>query len=284
MVRPQSDTFVNYFSAYRNDSNAGGKRSANLGMFRMLGDTEKFSRCPIPDLNVVLRQINKGDSTALFNKIKDGVNYDYPIVVALKKYNPEINNSSWAPTATGFSGNVGHALVIVGYVERADVEDSLVLIRDVYLEEPVDNSWSQLFDYMMSVEDLMDNLQASNNKYDLILFKTKQNGDLKELALQDANAETYSDYLSDNERSFQPDGSYFYSNKAGYHSSTLTGPQNADFDLYLYKWNSGWEIVRSSTSGSSNESIEYNGSSGYYIWMVKSYSGSGNFKVTISKP
>jgi hypothetical protein len=35
--------------------------------------------------------------------------------------------------------------------------------------------------------------------------------------------------------------------------------------------------VASSTSGTSNETISYTGTSGYYMWQVYSYSGSGSY-------
>ena len=52
----------------------------------------------------------------------------------------------------------------------------------------------------------------------------------------------------------------------------------ADFDLYLLKWNgSSWVIVASSESVSSNETISYTGTAGYYMWQIYSYSGSGSY-------
>jgi len=75
----------------------------------------------------------------------------------------------------------------------------------------------------------------------------------------------------------EPEGSYYAGNgdEVGY----LQGPSSADFDLYLYRWNGWyWEEVASSTSSNSTESIDYNGTSGYYYWEVYSYSGSGSFE------
>ncbi|HKL89052.1 MAG TPA: S8 family peptidase [Salinibacter sp.] len=74
----------------------------------------------------------------------------------------------------------------------------------------------------------------------------------------------------------EPDGTYYAGNgnEVGY----LRGPSDADFDLYLYKWNGWyWEQVASATSSNADEDISYSGSDGYYYWEVYSYSGSGSF-------
>ena len=84
---------------------------------------------------------------------------------------------------------------------------------------------------------------------------------------------------------YQPDGSYYYSSGSGMHQGTLTGPANADFDLYLQKWNgSFWLVVASSLGFTSNEQIAYSGSSGYYRYRVYSYSGSGSYTLCIRTP
>lgn len=78
---------------------------------------------------------------------------------------------------------------------------------------------------------------------------------------------------------------YYYSAGSGTHSATLTGPGGADFDLYLQKWNgSSWANVANSTSATSNESINYNGTAGYHRWRVYSYSGSGSYTLCESHP
>ncbi|NBC87671.1 MAG: S8 family serine peptidase [Bacteroidetes bacterium] len=90
------------------------------------------------------------------------------------------------------------------------------------------------------------------------------------------SCDLYSGTLSGGgDNDIQPDGSYYAGNGSenGYLRSS-----NGDFDLYLYKWSGyGWRQVASSTSASSNEDIEYSGSSGYYYWEVYSYSGSGSY-------
>jgi len=86
-------------------------------------------------------------------------------------------------------------------------------------------------------------------------------------------------------RDYEPNGSYWYESDSGTHHGCLNGPSNADFDLYLQKYNGySWVTVASSLSPTSNETITYNGTPGYYRYMVYSYSGSGNYIVGINAP
>ncbi|PEN08746.1 peptidase S8 [Longimonas halophila] len=92
---------------------------------------------------------------------------------------------------------------------------------------------------------------------------------------------TYSGSLSGSgDTANEPNGSYYAGD--GSETAYLEGPSSADFDLYLYRWNGwNWSEVDSSTSASSSESIDYSGSSGYYLWVVESYSGSGSYTLYI---
>lgn len=77
-----------------------------------------------------------------------------------------------------------------------------------------------------------------------------------------------------------PGGSYYYSGTSKTHKAHLEGIESADFDLYLYKWNSStskWDVVSRSQRFSSVEDITYSSGSGYYAWGVTSYSGSGGY-------
>jgi hypothetical protein len=78
---------------------------------------------------------------------------------------------------------------------------------------------------------------------------------------------------------YHPNGSYYYSAVSGTHKGCLVGPSSgADFDLYLQKWNgSAWVIVASSESVTSNETISYTGTAGYYRFQIYSYSGTGSY-------
>ncbi|WP_196140666.1 M12 family metallopeptidase [Aliikangiella sp. G2MR2-5] len=95
--------------------------------------------------------------------------------------------------------------------------------------------------------------------------------------------DSYSGSLSGaNDSDIQPNGNWFqYS--GGTLKATLSGPSNADFDLKLFRWNGSWVEVARSESPTSNESINYNASSGYYYFEVYSYSGSGSYTLNIQK-
>ncbi|MDC0672609.1 S1 family peptidase [Nannocystis radixulma] len=83
----------------------------------------------------------------------------------------------------------------------------------------------------------------------------------------------------------QPNGSYYQSTKAGTHEGHLVGPNGADFDLYLYKWNgSAWALVAKAETASSTETINYNGTAGIYTWSVESYGGSGAYELWLKNP
>lgn len=99
------------------------------------------------------------------------------------------------------------------------------------------------------------------------------------------NSETYTGSLSGTgDYDYQPNGTYFYS-ISGTHQGCLEGPSGTDFDLYLWKWSGyGWSTVASSLSSSSSESITYSGSSGYYVWRIYSYSGSGSYDFGMDRP
>jgi hypothetical protein len=72
---------------------------------------------------------------------------------------------------------------------------------------------------------------------------------------------------------------------AGTITGQLTGPSNADFDLFLYKWNgSAWVKVASSDGPTSGEAIGYNGAAGYYYFEIKSYSGTGSYTLQYKFP
>lgn len=83
---------------------------------------------------------------------------------------------------------------------------------------------------------------------------------------------------------FEPNGSYFFSSASGLHEGCLSGPSGTDFDLYLQKWSNGWVTVANSLSPSSEETLTYSGTSGYYRYVVYSFSGSGPYTVGINVP
>jgi len=97
------------------------------------------------------------------------------------------------------------------------------------------------------------------------------------------NCTQYSGTLSDGASEAQPNGTWYQAG-GGTHRGWLEGPAAADFDLELYRWNGSWQKVAESTSGSSSEFVEYNGTSGYYYWRVRSFSGSGSYDLWLQTP
>lgn len=86
---------------------------------------------------------------------------------------------------------------------------------------------------------------------------------------------------------YEPGGTYYTTTASGYHDASLSGPSSADFDLYLYKYNSRsrrWSNVASSTGSTSDEAISYYGSRATYMYVVYSYSGSGDYTLCLSAP
>ncbi|MER3444140.1 MAG: peptidase S8 [Meiothermus sp.] len=99
------------------------------------------------------------------------------------------------------------------------------------------------------------------------------------------SGETYTDTLSGTGAYNYHPGSTGFSYGGGTLKGTLSGPSNADFDLYLQKRSSSgsWSTVARSESYTSSESITYSASSGTYRWLVYSYSGSGSYTLTVQK-
>jgi len=82
----------------------------------------------------------------------------------------------------------------------------------------------------------------------------------------------------------EPDGNYYYA-VAGQHVGELDGPSGVDFDLELHKWSgSKWQKIAQSVSSGPDETVAYNGTTGYYAWIVRSYSGSGSYSLSIDTP
>ncbi len=84
--------------------------------------------------------------------------------------------------------------------------------------------------------------------------------------------------------SVQPSSGYFDAG-AGAHKGCLKGPAGTDFDLYLQRQSgTTWRTVASGTGPDSTETVTYNGTAGRYRWLVRSYSGSGQFSLETTKP
>ncbi|MGW5053440.1 S1 family peptidase [Actinokineospora sp. NPDC004072] len=95
----------------------------------------------------------------------------------------------------------------------------------------------------------------------------------------------YTGSLASGGQAIQPSGSYYYATASGAHVGCLTGPSGGDFDLYLQKWNgSTWTSVASGTTPAASERVSYNGTAGYYRWLVHAYSGSGGYTLMAGRP
>ncbi|MGH3714974.1 MAG: S1 family peptidase [Micromonosporaceae bacterium] len=96
---------------------------------------------------------------------------------------------------------------------------------------------------------------------------------------------SYTGSLNSGGSAYQPNGSYYQSTSSGTHAACLDGPTGTDFDLYLQKWNgSSWTTVAAGETANPDETINYNGTAGYYRYRVYAYSGSGSYTLTLSKP
>lgn len=82
----------------------------------------------------------------------------------------------------------------------------------------------------------------------------------------------------------EPLGEGYYAS-AGIHEGFLQAGRVTNFDLYLYKLVlSKWLLVARSEGASSNESIRYDGSPGFYLWQIRSMSGAGLFDFWLRRP
>lgn len=85
---------------------------------------------------------------------------------------------------------------------------------------------------------------------------------------------------------FKP-GSSFKTTTTGTHKGCLRGPRGADFDLYLdQRVGSLWSpVAQSTTRASSSEDVTYpNAAAGIYRWRIVSFSGSGAYTFSLTKP
>ncbi|MEU5696545.1 S1 family peptidase [Actinosynnema sp. NPDC020468] len=95
----------------------------------------------------------------------------------------------------------------------------------------------------------------------------------------------HSGSLSAGGQVYQPNNSYYQSTVSGAHVGCLVGPTGADFDLYLEKWNgASWTVVAKGDTPAASETVNYNGTAGYYRYRVHAYSGSGAYTLGITNP
>ncbi|WP_083936877.1 M64 family metallopeptidase [Longispora albida] len=84
---------------------------------------------------------------------------------------------------------------------------------------------------------------------------------------------------------YQPDGTYYYATAAGQHRACLDGPPGTNLNVYLQKWSgSAWQTVASGTTTGPDETLSYQGTSGYYIFLIQAVSGSGAYTLAYTTP
>jgi len=94
--------------------------------------------------------------------------------------------------------------------------------------------------------------------------------------------ETGSLTLNDTYR-FLPGGQVYFAE--GRQNGCITGPDNANFQLWLYEWNADerqWSVVSRAENPGSAESISYDAKGTYYTWAVFTAGGVGDFEFTLS--
>jgi streptogrisin C len=85
-------------------------------------------------------------------------------------------------------------------------------------------------------------------------------------------------------RQSQPNGRFFRTG-GGRQSACLDGPDGADFDLFLQRFNGqAWQTVARATSPGSDETLTFNGNAGVYRYRVQSDNGSGEYTLGFSAP
>lgn len=95
-------------------------------------------------------------------------------------------------------------------------------------------------------------------------------------------ANVYNGTLANQAEAIHPNPWFEY--KGGTLGAVLVGPAGTDFDLRIEKWsNAAWVKVAESAGETSQEKISYVAAAGYYRIIVASYSGAGNYKLTVTK-
>ena len=84
---------------------------------------------------------------------------------------------------------------------------------------------------------------------------------------------------------YQPNDNYYYAN-GGNENGLLYGASGTNFQLYLYEWDPyfGWINVAAGTGSGADQSVTYDGNSGYYVWLVYSNYGAGGYTFCLNYP
>ncbi len=161
-------------------------------------------------------------------------------------------------------------------------------VAALYLADHPNATPAQVFDNVVNTatEGQLSGLgSGSPNKLVYSLFIADSGGNSESAATCPAGSEVFAGTLAfSGDYEYQANGTYYFS-ASGTHDGRLIGAGASNFDLYLWRWNGRWwQTVASSTGSGSDETISYNGSSGYYVWRILSASGSGDYSFCLQRP
>ena len=245
-------------TAYHNNARRLNDTRAIVAAFRE-GDDDGG------DDPVEVIELEKGKSETLAS-LEAGKSQPYKIVIPNNDKNLTIRTS-------GGSGDVS---LYVTYEGRADQNN-----HDCASESAGSNSETCSF------------ADAQRGTYYIMLTAEETSGNVSIIADygEDDGGDDYdyteSAYVYSRYSTIFPRNNYgYYYAKSGTHKAQLSSSSsNTDFDLYFQKWNGRqWVTVDSSYTPSNDETIEYNGSAGYYRWYVYSYSGSATATLQYNIP
>lgn len=99
----------------------------------------------------------------------------------------------------------------------------------------------------------------------------------------DSHEFTFQGTLDEDGVQVQPNGRFYRALSAGTHTVCLAGPEGADFDLALQRWNGrAWETVAGSDGATASEQLTFDGEPGFYRIPVAATTGSGSYLVGLS--
>ncbi len=87
-----------------------------------------------------------------------------------------------------------------------------------------------------------------------------------------------------NHFAYAPNGQAFFS-ETGALRGCLVGDDGTNFDLWLYEWREDlgqWTLAAQGIEPGSTETVTYDGPSTYYVWLVYTREGAGDFTLKIS--
>jgi subtilisin family serine protease len=162
-------------------------------------------------------------------------------------------------------------------------------VAALYMEENPDATPAQVINAVKNTAtaDRLTSIRTSSpNRFVYSLLSSEDSGNDGDTGSScPSGYETFTGTLAGSgDRDYHPNGTYYFS-ASGSHKGELEGANNTNYDLYLWKWNGArWSTVARSTNQASEESINYNGTSGYYVWRIESKRGSGDYSFCMQRP